>query len=511
MKCAGIFVVICMLGSLLAACGQKSETPNSSNTPQQSTNNGEDATTPEKLDSYDMVMVFPINNEPKDLQAVQDEINKITNEKIKTTVKLVPISFGTWAQQTTLMLAGNEKIDLIYSSVRANYNQNVSKGHYLPLDDLINQYGQNAKKALDEQNPAFLTATKVDGKTYSVPNIKDLASDYGVTMRKDLVDKYNIDINAIKSLDDLDAVFKTIHDNEPNVIPTVKYASSIIDSYALSFMDALGDGFGVLPNYDNDLKVVNWYETPEYEQLLNKVRSWYLEGYIAKDAATDTATKYDLVKAGKAFSWLSHMKPGIEQQESRSAGTEMVSVHLLPASSSTTKITGSGWSITRSSKNPERTMMFLDLMYTDKDLHNLLSWGIEGTHYVKTSDTTIDFPSGVDSSNSGYNLQQGYMFGNQFLSYVFNGDSPDLWNHMSEFNKGALISKAMGFNFNSEPVKTEVAAVTNVQNQYKVALETGSVDPEKILPEFIKQLKAAGIDKIIAEKQQQLDEWAKNN
>ncbi|MNZ52214.1 Bacterial extracellular solute-binding protein [compost metagenome] len=351
----------------------------------------------------------------------------------------------------------------------------------------------------------------MDGITYSVPNIKDLASDYGVTMRKDLVEKYNIDINAIKNLDDLEKVFKTIKDNEPNVIPTVKYAQSIIDSYVLAYMDTLGDGFGVLPNYDNDLKVVNWFETPEYEQLLNKMRSWYLAGYIAKDAATDTATKYDLMRAGKAFSWLSHLKPGVEQQESRSAGTEMVSVRLLPAATATTKITGSGWSIARNSENPERTMMFLDLLYTDQELQNLFSWGIEGKHYVKTSDTTIDFPAGVDASNSGYNLQQGYMFGNQFLSYTFKGDDPELWNQMSAFNKGALISKAMGFNFNAEPVKTEVASVTNVQNQYKIALETGTVDPAKILPEFIKQLKAAGIDKIISEKQRQLDEWAEKN
>ncbi|RTE11263.1 ABC transporter substrate-binding protein [Paenibacillus whitsoniae] len=487
---------------LLAGCSS-----NGSEKPQNVTN-GSGSTG--ELKPYEIVMMFPFNNQPKELQVVTEEINRITKEKMNATVKLVPISFGTWAQQTTVMLAGNEKIDLMYSSVRGSFNNTVALGHFIPLDELIAKYGQNAKKALDEQNPQILNATKVNGKIYGLPNIKDLASDYGVTMRKDLVEKYKIDINSIKTLDDLDAIFKMIKDNEPGVTPTVKYGSTIIDSYVGSLIDPLGNQFGVLPIHGNELKVVNWFETKEYENLLKTVRRWYLAGYIAKDAATDTETKYNLVKAGRGFSWLSSMKPGIEQQETRSTGKEMVSVRLSPPITTTDKITGSSWSIVRSSENPERAMMLLDLLYTNKDLQNLFSWGVEGKHYVKKGDV-IDFPEGVNASNSGYNLQQGYMFGNQFLSYIWNGDDPQLWDKMSKFNKSAVISRAIGFSFNAEPVKTEIAAANNVINQFRVALETGMLDPESKLPEFNKQLKAAGLDKIIAEKQKQLDEWAKSN
>jgi putative aldouronate transport system substrate-binding protein len=37
------------------------------------------------------------------------------------------------------------------------------------------------------------------------------------------------------------------------------------------------------------------------------------------------------------------------------------------------------------------------------------------------------------------------------------------------------------------------------------------VNPDKVLPEFISKLKAAGIDKVIAEKQRQLNLWAEEN
>ncbi|MGM0880771.1 MAG: ABC transporter substrate-binding protein [Bacillota bacterium] len=459
------------------------------------------------LDSYELTMVFPAGGEPKDLLAVQDEINKITKEKINTTVKLIPIGWGAWSQQTTLMLSGNEKVDLIVSGL-GTYSQQVSKGQLLELDGYLAEQGQGIKEALDSLDPAFLNATRIEGKIYGVSSIRDLAADYGITMRKDLVDKYKIDTTAIKSLDDLDAVFQTIKENEPGIIPTVKYGNSIIDTYSGSYFDNLGDGFGVLPGYDNGLKVVNMYETPEYAQLLNTVRRWYQAGYIAKDAATSTETQYNLVKAGKAFSFISHMKPGIEKQESRLTGTEMVSIHLRPAATTTFNITSFMWSVARNSENPERAIMLLNLMFTDKDIINLFDYGVESKHYAKVSDNMIDFPEGVNAANSGYNLQMGWLFGNQFLSHIWNGDDPELWNKLAAFNKNSLKSKALGFTFNADAVKTEIAAVTNVSNQYKIALETGTVDPMKQLPEFIKALKAAGMDKIIAEKQKQLDAWA---
>lgn len=157
-------------------------------------------------------------------------------------------------------------------------------------------------------------------------------------------------------------------------------------------------------------------------------------------------------------------------------------------------------------------MAFLNLMYEDQDIVNLFSWGVEGTHYVKVdgSDHMIKYPDGKDAASVGYN-SLAWMFGNQFLSYVMQGNDPEIWKKTKEFNESAIPSKALGFIFDGAKVQTEYAAVSNVVTQYKLPLETGSVDPEKLLPEFIEKLKAAGIDKIIAEKQRQLDEWAKAN
>lgn len=89
------------------------------------------------------------------------------------------------------------------------------------------------------------------------------------------------------------------------------------------------------------------------------------------------------------------------------------------------------------------------------------------------------------------------------------GAEKDLGKKMTEFNKSARKSIAMGFTFDNTSVVNEVTACTNVLKQYAYGLEVGAVDIEKVLPEFQKALKDAGIEKIIAEKQKQLDEWLK--
>nr|WP_279387707.1 DUF3502 domain-containing protein [Xylanivirga thermophila] len=46
-----------------------------------------------------------------------------------------------------------------------------------------------------------------------------------------------------------------------------------------------------------------------------------------------------------------------------------------------------------------------------------------------------------------------------------------------------------------------------VAQDYDAGLESGMLDPDKYLPKYINAFKDAGVDKIIQEKQNQLDAW----
>jgi putative aldouronate transport system substrate-binding protein len=78
-------------------------------------------------------------------------------------------------------------------------------------------------------------------------------------------------------------------------------------------------------------------------------------------------------------------------------------------------------------------------------------------------------------------------------------------------NKSATPSTALGFAANTEKVKTEVAQVSALYKQYNLPLQGGRLDPATGIPEFLSKVKNAGMDKIIAELQTQIDAWKKAN
>ena len=59
-------------------------------------------------------------------------------------------------------------------------------------------------------------------------------------------------------------------------------------------------------------------------------------------------------------------------------------------------------------------------------------------------------------------------------------------------------------------MNTEISALTNIVAEYASALETGMVNPEEKIPEFLEALKANGADNLLQEVETQLNTWKEN-
>lgn len=100
-------------------------------------------------------------------------------------------------------------------------------------------------------------------------------------------------------------------------------------------------------------------------------------------------------------------------------------------------------------------------------------------------------------------------FGNQFLAYYIDPKQAEIkaWEETYDLNTTSPPSAAMGFNFNAESVKTELANVAAVTGELVSPLASGQVDPATALPDYIERLNQAGIQTVIEECQRQLNEW----
>ncbi|MFC5530679.1 ABC transporter substrate-binding protein [Cohnella yongneupensis] len=503
-KSTAIAATMVLASSLtLAACGDKNSGNDSNGAASPAGSSpaaSQSASGAASLKPYNLTMYFPGSAQP-DQKKVEAKMNEYLKDKINATIELKPIDWGAWGDKMNLMIASGEEADIIFTAAWNGYSTNVAKGAFLPLDELLQSNGQDILKTLD---PLFLEGSKINGKNYGVPTNKELAATKGLALRKDIVEKYNIDLSQVKTIADMEPIFKLIKEKEPKMIPYYMFGPengvNMINQW-----DYMGDSSvpGIVIKDQTSTQVVNELDLPETKERINMIRDWYLKGYINQDAATTKVFPGDQMKAGNVFAKAESLKPGKDAELTASTGLPWIQIELAGPTISTGDTTGSMLAISRTSGDPERAMMFINLLHTDKYLNNLLNFGIEGEHYDKKSDEVIDTTKGAKT----YNLGSSWMFGNQFLNYLQPNEDPQKWDKFKAFNASGKASPAIGFTFDSEPVKSEIAAVVNVNSQYQTALYTGSVDPEEAMAKYTAKLKDAGVDKIIAEKQKQLDAY----
>jgi putative aldouronate transport system substrate-binding protein len=341
--------------------------------------------------------------------------------------------------------------------------------------------------------------------------------------RADILEKHGLSIAGLQSLDDAETVFAKLKTAEPDMSTVVPQGGSAIitmegggffeDFTKPVYMDILDSVMQPLAvSFVSDpYKVVNMYKSADYRKMLERIRRWNIAGYVYKDAAINQEMGEELVKSAKGITWITASEIGVEANKTAQIGFPITVVKTQEGVITTSTITKWGWGVPSFSKEGAAAVKFLNMLYTDGRIGNLLTWGIEGRDYVVKPDGTVGYPEGVTASTVPYH-QVEFLYGNQFLLKVWEGNPPDLRQQALKENQSAPVSALLGFVFNPTAVQNEISTITNLLTQYRPTLECGSVDPGTELPKFLKILDDAGAEKIIAEAQRQLDEWrAANN
>lgn len=510
-----VLVVLMLLTALLAGCGASKETAGTDaskeKAPEAAAEKKEEAAetklAPVELNAY---FLAP---QVKDLPVVNEEVNKVLKEKINATVKLNYFFWDSYQDKQRLVIASGEAIDVMFAPSWWGFSNYVAQKAFLPLDELLDKHG---KDIVDNIHPAYLKAPRFDGVLYGIPTAKDMTGVGGVLVNKALAEKYNFDFSNIKTPRDFEPMFEVIKEKEPGIVPFLSTKGDQMVYFMQNFFENLCsvEVPVVMKKSADEIKVLNVYEAPEFIDAVKMSREWYNKGYINKDSAT-IQDGMPIKKAQKAFMWAEQLKPGKAEEMEAQLGYKLIQVNAysdVKPFANTNDLTNSMLAIPRAAKNPERAMMFISMLFTDKKLKNLLSWGIEGKHYKKIGENQIDFADGVNAQNSGYTgMAQWSMGGNQFLDYLWANEPADKWEQFKKFNDSAVISKTVGWIFNQDSVKTEVATLTNVGKNLAEPLSRGVVDYDAHYPKLKAALDKAGIDKVIAEAQKQAEEFIAKN
>ncbi len=484
-----LLVVLPMILSTFASCGTKSSVEDSKS----------------KDEPYTVNFVYHAPKEGNQAE-VNEAINKITLEELNMKVNLIPMSFDTYNQKMPILLASKEPMDISFLFTW-NYASFLDAGYIVNAAD-YKDYTKDIYKTLGEDAEAGYIGDTLLG--FPMNNSRSMPS--GIFVRKDIFDElgykesdFNVTTDDYSSFDQLTQMFAKIKEKYPTITPFDGHRTMGVN-YS-SYVDGFGDTFGVLENYGQEMKVTNWFESNQYKQFALLNRKWFTSGYTSKDIAVQQELGQVKMKAGSCASFFASYGPNWRTDVKSQTGYDTV---LIPVSSklkSTSVVNGCLNSVMYQSQNKEKAFEFLNWAYTNADFNNILNWGIEGRDWVLNADGQAEYPEGITAQNVKYHEDFGFIYPNQYLMYPWTGSPKNIWDLTKNFDSDAIISKAFGFSFDPASVANEVQQCNTVLAKYESSICYGAVDSEKGLTDMNKELYDAGLQKIIDEKQRQMDEW----
>ncbi len=433
---------------------------------------------------------------PADQSKVQDAINEYTAEKLGVKLDIVFTDFGDFDKKAQVVVNSGEDYDLIFTCAWANdYLSNARKGAFLELDPYLDKPEfTDLKNAIDQ---GFWDGAKVDGKIYAVPTQKEIAQIPMYMFNKELIQKYNFDINTVKNIKDIEPLLQQVKDNESGITPFMDFADR---AYRGPYDYILGYDYplAVQIEGDNKGKVVNMYDLQDMKEYITTMRDYFTKGYINPDAATKEGT----MTKGEVFAVsFGDGQPYAEVTWSNDSGFDISATQMTTPIVTTSSTRGSMMAVNKNSKSPDKAVEFLQALNTDSKLHNLVNYGIEGVHYDLTDKGQL---KRTDAGQNNY-LVPTFALGNLFNTYTVEGEPLDKWDEFKKQNSEALRSPLLGLDINTDSIKTELANISNLRKQYEPLLQTGSTDTESTLAEFNKKLDEAGFQKVTEEVQKQVD------
>lgn len=436
------------------------------------------------------------------LDEVLAEVNKITAETIGAKLDIQFIDEGAYDEKMTVNMASGSDYDLCFTGYINNYAKAVRNQALYCMDDLL----KTTPALVESIDDYAWEASKYNGKIYAVPNMQIHASSMCLAFRKDLVDKYNFDVLSVKKTQDIEPFLELVAKNEPNYYPyrTNFGLKAITSMYEppIYFHD-YQNGCYAIGEVDGKVKAVEYGEYINTKEKSALMHEWFKKGYIRPDVATVTDDTQAYV-SGKYAVWVEAYKPGVEAEYKNNSGVDIevvpISKPIIDASSVRATMIGIG----NNCKHPELAIKMIEQLNTNKEIYNLICYGIEGVHYNKVGENRIEV-----IPNSNYNPNASWKFGNQFNAYLLPGQADDVWERTKELNASALVSPVSGLDLNLDDVRVELTQCNNVSQRYAF-LQNGSSDPKGAYEASVQETKEAGIDKIIETVQKQVDEFLKN-
>lgn len=345
----------------------------------------------DKRNNKTVVWYLPSNDSYKDVSVINNAVNeRIHDYYPDIDLKLNFINIHEYSQKISVYLSAGEQADIVWANDSVlSYINFPQDNIYKFLDAPIATYATNIHARLNEDNDKLY---KIYDKKYFIPMIEHCDG---------LIPFIRIPAEFINYLD-IDALLAAVNRGEAadeiffkilgDYLASLRENGNLRDGVDLASVSGLFPMIGYetfvstsdLIGYridDNSHNAVDMLNTDSFRTSQKFYQDWLAEGYIHDDISiiykqgSDSA--YSFVLAG-AWGYEKSGKYYITMDGYRD---NCVYIAVDNKYHPQKLFTDSAAIIPKASKMSEEALKILDLFYTNPDLYNLITFGIEGVHY----------------------------------------------------------------------------------------------------------------------------------
>ncbi|MDR6549129.1 extracellular solute-binding protein [Paenibacillus qinlingensis] len=495
--------------SVLAGCSSTNDKPEASAT---STTDAKGVKETAKANEVVTLKYVLPGNEPKDWPAVKEAIDKkLQADGVNVKIVKEYIDWGAWEQKLNLKLSTGEEFDLFHVMndmiSLANY---IGRGAVKDIGPEIAKYGPELKKAIPD---SVWSGVQKDGKTFGIPSYwYEPAVDGSFTANRIMLNEAGVKDVPKTQEEMLAAMEKVMATDKSATKPYLpirgglRDASDVLHRAYDSYPFAVKDKIAFI---DKDGKVKSWAETEEFKKDAAFFRTAYQKKLTNPDILVVKQEQIDKQIKSAVYPFLfgtpndvNEMKktyPNMKDEDFTLQRLNPDKPHYRMFNAKNVN------AVAVNSKHPEAAVKLLNWLYSSQENYDLFMYGIEGKTYKKVGDRGIEYLKDTDGKTDLYK-QDDWMIGN--LKYI-RIDPNTLSANKALFvaDPNAKTFFAADFFFDPTSVKAEMSNIQAVYTSDVMPIYDGVLDYDAKSKAAIDKLKAAGIDKVIAEYQKQLDAY----
>jgi len=405
-KRASTFLILGTMCIVLLASCSSGKSSGGTDSPNNSTAAPPASASPDSQEAFKLNIMLPIfkTNYPKDDSPVAAELEKLTG----TDIHFEWVPNASYADKFNITLASGNLPKIIYvpDSKGPSFVSAVKSGAFWDLTDKLKIYPN-----LSQASEIILNNSSINGRTYGVYRGRELGRN-GVYYRKDWLE--NVGLEEPKTIDEFYNMLKAFKEKDPD-------GNGKDDTYGLVMVKwtaGWGAGFDQIklwfgaPNVwgEQDGQLVPEFEFDEYFEALKFMKKLYDEKLVNQDfAVMDSAKWIDPLVNGQAGVIIDVVDGAARVDDkikaaNAAAGKEDDREHYMDVFGAVTGPDGqirtlptSGFagllaipkSSVKTEEEVDRILKFLDQL-NEPELQTLTSFGLEGVHYTKIDDQTLE-------------------------------------------------------------------------------------------------------------------------